>query len=359
MILLPNYTIKNGIISVMNITVIGGGTGTSVVLEGLKKHKDLNLSVIVGMMDDGGSNAVIRDEFGLLPLSDVRKSIIAMSENNDNEVLRRLFMYRFSNGEGIKGHTLGNLLMVAMADTLGSEIDSIEMFKSMFGVRGNIIPVTLDKVKLVAQYSDGSSIVGEHLIDEPLVDKNITNIALDSPAKATEAAVEAILKADYIILGPGDLYTTTIPNILVHGIPEAIKNSHGKVIYIANLMTKIGQTRGKGQTECLCILEKYLGKKVDFVLVNNGQIPESAYKRYLEDGEDVIKDDLNDNSKRRIIRRDLVAGGVVKRDKGDVLVRSLVRHDSEKLANELMNIFDSNRSRVFSMLRSFLSKYKD
>ncbi|HOV34670.1 MAG TPA: YvcK family protein [Candidatus Dojkabacteria bacterium] len=359
MILLTDYTIKNGIISDMNITVIGGGTGTSVVLEGLKKHRDLNLSVIVGMMDDGGSNAVIRDEFGLLPLSDVRKSIIALSENNDNEVLRRLFMYRFSNGEGIKGHTLGNLLMIAMADTLGSEVESIEMFKNMFGVRGDIIPVTLDKVKLVAQYSDGSSVVGEHLIDEPSADKNITQIALDSPARATESAVNAILKADYIIFGPGDLYTTTIPNILVDGIPEAIKKSHAKMIYIANLMTKIGQTRGKGQTECLRILEKYAGRKADYVLVNNGKIPDSAYQRYLEEGEDVIKDDLSENSKRKIIRKDLVADGVIKRDKGDVLVRSLVRHDSDKLANELIHIFNSDKNRIASLLRSFLSNYKD
>lgn len=343
----------------MKITIIGGGTGTSVVLEGLKKHKDLNLSVIVGMMDDGGSNAVIRDEFGLLPLSDVRKSILALANDRDNEVLRKLFMYRFASGEGIKGHTLGNLLMIAMADTLGSEIESIEMFKNMFGVMGDIIPVTLDKVKLVAQYDDGSSIVGEHLIDEPSEDKNITKMSLDTPAKATQNAIDTILKADYIILGPGDIYTTTIPNILVDGISEAIQKSKGKVIYIANLMSKIGQTRGMTQGECLKVIESYVGRRMDFVLVNNGDIPQKAYERYLEDGEDLIKDDLNSNRKSVVIREDLVASDTIKRDKGDVLVRSLVRHDSEKLANVLVKIFNRNRSKVLSFLRSFLSQYKD
>ncbi len=343
----------------MKITIIGGGTGTSVVLEGLKKHKDLSLSVIVGMMDDGGSNAVIRDEFGLLPLSDVRKSILALSTNGDNEVLRKLFMYRFANGEGIKGHTLGNLLMIAMADTLGSEIESIEMFKNMFGVRGDILPVTVDKVKLVAQYDDGSSVVGEHLIDEPSEHKNITKVSLDSPAKPTQNAIDAILKADYIILGPGDIYTTTIPNILVNGISDAICESKGKIIYIANLMSKIGQTRGKGQSECLKIMERYIGRKVDFVLVNNGMIPQKAYERYLEDGEDLIKDDLSDNRKSVVIREDLVASGTIKKDKGDVLVRSLVRHDSDKLAKALMNIFNRDRNKILSFLKSFLSQYKD
>ena len=124
----------------MNILLIGGGTGSTVVLEGLKKHRDLDLSVIVGMMDDGGSNAVVRDEFGLLPLSDIRKTLLALYDSGNNEVLRKLFLYRFSTGEGIKGHTLGNLLMVAMTDILGGEVEAIAMFKTMFGINGDVIP---------------------------------------------------------------------------------------------------------------------------------------------------------------------------------------------------------------------------
>lgn len=343
----------------MNIVVIGGGTGTSVVLEGLKRYKDLNLSVIVGMMDDGGSNAVIRDEFGLLPLSDVRKSILALSDSGNNEVLRKLFMYRFSNGEGIKGHTLGNLLMIAMTDILGSEIESIEMFKNMFSASGNIIPVTLDKVNLVAEYNDGSIVVGEHLIDEPNENKNIIKISLDSKAKATQLSLNAIGEADYIILGPGDLFTTTLPNVLVDGISEAIQKSKAKIIYITNLMSKIGQTRGKTQKDCIRILEKYIGKEVNYVLINNGNIPKEAYKRYLEDNEDIIKDDLDKKSGRVIIRSDIVATDMIEKDKGDKLVRSLVRHDSKKLSNELYKIFNRDKNVFFRIIKSLLSQYKD
>lgn len=343
----------------MNIVVIGGGTGTSVVLEGLKNRKDLNLSVIVGMMDDGGSNSVIRDEFGLLPLSDVRKSIIALSDSGNNEILRKLFMYRFSCGKGIKGHTLGNLLMIAMSDILGSEIESIEMYKNIFGVNGNIIPVTLDKVKLVAQYSDGSSVVGEHLIDEPSEDKCITKISLDSKASATDEALKVISEADYIVIGPGDIYTTILPNILVTGISGALQESAGKIIYIANLMSKIGQTRGKKQSEIVKIIEGYIGRRVDYVLINDGEVPKSAYERYIKDGEDIIFDDLIDSKRRKVVRADIVATGLVKKDKGDVLVRSLVRHDGEKIAKELCKIFRGKKNRVIAYLTSLLSQYKN
>lgn len=343
----------------MNIVVIGGGTGTSVVLEGLKNRKDLNLSVIVGMMDDGGSNSVIRDEFGLLPLSDVRKSIIALADSGNNEILRKLFTYRFSCGKGIKGHTLGNLLMIAMSDILGSEIESIEMYKNIFGVNGNIIPVTLDKVKLVAQYRDGSSVVGEHLIDEPSEDKCITKISLDSKASATDEALKVISEADYIVIGPGDIYTTILPNILVTGISEALQASSGKIIYIANLMSKIGQTRGKKQSEIVKIIEEYIGRRVDYVLINDGEVPKSAYERYIKDGEDIIFDDLIDSKRRKVVRADIVATGLVKKDKGDVLVRSLVRHDGEKIAKELCKIFRGKKNLVIAYLTSLLSQYKN
>ena len=344
----------------MNILLIGGGTGSTVVLEGLKKHKDLNLSVIVGMMDDGGSNAVVRDEFGLLPLSDIRKSILALYDSGNNEVLRKLFLYRFSIGEGIKGHTLGNLLMIAMTDILGSEIEAIEMFKTIFGITGDVIPVTLDKSKLVAEYDNGEIIEGEHLIDEPECDKNITKIYLKPSAKATENALKAIRKADYIILGPGDLYTTTLANFVVKGIKEELKKCNAKIICIGNLMSKKGQTRNMTQREYLDIVEKYIGKKVDYFLINNGKIPRGAYKRYIEKGEHIIEDDITEkNFKGKVIRTDLVASGLIKREKGDELERSLVRHDSEKIKMELRKIFSSSQTVVERLLGKFFSYYKD
>lgn len=344
----------------MNILLIGGGTGSTVVLEGLKKHKDLKLSVIVGMMDDGGSNAVVRDEFGLLPLSDVRKSLLALYDSGNNEVLRKLFLYRFATGEGIKGHTLGNLLMIAMTDILGSEIEAIEMFKTIFGISGDVIPVTLDKSKLVAEYDNGEIIEGEHLIDEPEQDKNISKIYLNPSARATENALNAIEKADYVVLGPGDLYTTTLANFVVDGIKDRLKNSKAKIICIANLMSKKGQTRNMTQREYLNIIEKYIGKEVDYFLINNGKIPQNAYKRYVQKGEHLIDDDITrENFSGVAVRADLVATDLLKKDKGDDLERSLVRHDSGKLDRELRKIFSSDQSMIGKTLRSFLSYYKD
>jgi len=344
----------------MEILLIGGGTGSTVVLEGLKKHKELNLSVIVGMMDDGGSNAVVRDEFGLLPLSDIRKSLLALYDSGNNEVLRQLFLYRFSTGEGIKGHTLGNLLMVAMTDILGSEIEAIEMFKTIFGITGDVIPVTLDKSKLVAEYDDGVIIEGEHLIDEPENDKNISKIYLNPPAKATENALKAIRKADYIILGPGDLYTTTLANFVVEGIKEEIEQCKAKIVCIGNLMSKKGQTRNMTQREYLDIIEKYVGREVDYFLINNGKIPQGAYKRYIRKGEHIIEDDITEeNFDGKAIRADLVASGMIKKDKGDKLERSLVRHDSEKIRRELKKIFSSSQTIVERLIGKFLSYYKD
>jgi uncharacterized cofD-like protein len=339
----------------MNIAVIGGGTGSSNVLIGLKEYRDLNLSVIVGTMDDGGSNAIIKDELGLLPLSDIRKSIIALAQDSDKGWIRELFTYRFSEGNGIKGHTLGNLLMVAMSDIAGSEVGAIEIFKNLFEISGDILPVTTDDAKLVAKYDDGTVVEGEHLIDEPENDKHIVNLSLDSKIQAYPQAVKAIKNANYIIVGPGDLYTTTLAVLIVPGISQAIKESHAKIVFIPNLMSKIGQTRGLTQKDMLNILEEYIGKEVDYVLINNGEIPKNALQRYLDQGEHVFKDDLSNNG-RTIIRTDLIANSLVKKDKGDNLVRSLVRHDPYKLGEELYKIF---RSRGLDrVLRAVVNAYR-
>lgn len=341
----------------MNIVVIGGGSGSTVVLEGLKKYRELHLSVIVGMMDDGGSNAVVRDEFGLLPLSDVRKSILALSENNESNYLRKLLTYRYSGSDNLSGHTLGNLLMVAMSDILGSEVEAIETLSQMFGVRGHVIPVTLDDVRLVAEYDNGTRIVGEHYIDEPEKDINIVKFYLDKKAKAYPQAIQAIKDADYIILGPGDLYTTLLPNLLVDGICSAIKKSHGKTIYISNLMTKIGQTRHKSVRDIVNIIEGYIGRKLDVILINNGRIPKEAFQRYIEDGENLIKDDILTDEKHTVIRKDLVANDDIKKEKGDKLKRSLVRHDSHKVGKALYRVF--NKSPLGRFFRNIFAQYVD
>ncbi|MBN1331895.1 YvcK family protein [Candidatus Dojkabacteria bacterium] len=318
------------------VVVIGGGTGTVAVLYGLKKYEDLDLSVIVSMTDDGGSNAIVRDQFGYLPLSDLRKSIIALS-GTKNGILRDVFTYRFEKGEGLKSHTLGNLIMMGLSDMTGSEVGAIEAASKLFNVQGRIIPVTTDDVRLVAEYSNGSRVEGEHLIDEP--DKKHEDLRIKffyttPKAKATKEAVKAIKEADYIIAGPGDLYTSTLANIIINGIPQAIQKSKGKFVFINNLMTKKGQTHGMTAGDLFAEVEKYAGRKPNVVLLNTKELPEKVIKHYKSRGEEVIKDDI-DCDDCEIIRASLIDTDVVEPQKGDDLVRSIIRHDSVKLSKIL------------------------
>jgi uncharacterized cofD-like protein len=321
----------------MNVVLIGGGTGTSVVINSLKKYKDIKLSVIVSMMDDGGSNAVVRDVFGILPLSDVRKSIIAMSNYENDVVFRQLFTYRFDKGEGLKGHTLGNLMMIGLSNITGSEEEAIDSLVKIFNIDGDIIPVTLESTRLEALYNDGTKINGEHYIDESINNSKIKRLSLSKKVKANPRAIKVIKDADYIIIGPGDLYTTIIPNLLVDGMSKAIKNSKAKLIYITNLMSKTGETTGMTQKDITEEIIKHIKRDLDYILVNNGHIDPKIIKIYMEtEGQHILKDNLG--KKDYIIRRDLVDNEIIIKDKGDQHRRSLIRHSPEKLGKELYSI---------------------
>ncbi len=323
------------------IVVIGGGTGTVPVLSGLKIYADVELAVIVSMTDDGGSNAVVRDEFGILPLSDLRKSIIALSDGGD-ALVRELFTYRFHKGQGLSGHTLGNLMMMALTDIGGSELKAIEAMSTLFKVRGKVTPVTLSNVQLVAEYDDGERITGEHLIDEPSEKKSthkIRRLSLSSPAVAFEGALAAIEIADAIIVGPGDLYTSTLANIIVPGIAEAIQKSSAQVIFVNNLMTKAGQTLGFGGKDMVREVSAYLGRLPDVVIHHKGVFPAAALQKYAERKEEPIKDDYGNQEKYVVVRADVAGGIEIEREVGDTLVRSLIRHDAAKLAQTLHSLW--------------------
>lgn len=328
----------------MNIVILGGGTGSHGVLVGLKQTKTLELTAIVNMTDDGGSNQIIRDEFGILPLSDLRKSIIALSRDNRNDILRKLFTYRFDKGVGLSGHTLGNLIMTALTEITGNESDAVDVACDIFDVQGKVIPVTLDQVRLVAEYDDGSSVLGEHHIDEP--GKNHTGELIKRlysipVAKANPKAVDAIETADFIIIGPGDLYTTTIANLIIDGIPQALQRTSAKVIYISNLMSKKGQTRGMTANDHINEIEKYATRRPDISLINNGPLPPEGLQRYIAIGEHVIVDDLSPNDPS-IFRTDIVAHEFVQKSSGDTLIRSYVRHDPQKMKHALELLFKNS-----------------
>ena len=325
----------------MNITVVGGGTGTSSVLKGLKKYNDLNINVVVTMMDDGGSNEVIREVFGLLPVSDIRKSILALSKTDD-EKLKEIFEYRFDSGKNLKGYTVGNLILVALSKMINSEEDSIQEVSELLKVQGNVIPVTNNMCKLVAEYNNGKIREGEHSIDEPsnFLDEKIKHIYTKPTVKANKEAVEAIKNADYIVLGPGDIYTTTIANLLVLDIPKAITECKGKIIYISNLMTKKGQTRHLTARGILNEISTYAQRVPDFVVLNNRGIPQKILNKYKKEGEKTIPDDIEKYEMYKVVREDLIEEHENKPDKGDSLVRSLIRHDCDKIGDILKNIFD-------------------
>lgn len=319
------------------IVCIGGGTGTFVALKGLKFYP-YTLSAIVAMSDSGGSNKRLRDEFGLLPTSDIRQCLVALSDENGGVgILRKLFMYRFEKGNGISGMTFGNLFMAALSDILGSQEEAIAQTSSVLRIHGTVIPVSFTDTNLFATYEDGHTVSEEHLIDEPPHDgrMHITDIYLKPKAMANPEAIRAITGADAIVLGPGDLYTSVIPNLLVNDIASAVRLAKGKKIYVVNLMTKYGQTYRYGARAHVKAIEDIAGH-LDHVLINTAPLPAHAVSLYQRYHEDPVVDDLPNAN--RIIREELVAAKMIKRAKSDTLVRSLIRHDSTRLAGAIAKI---------------------
>src|SRR3989344_4662271 len=266
------------------IVVIGGGTGTYTVLSALKE-RPVFLSAIVSMSDDGGSTGVLREEFGILPTGDVRRALIALS-NHPNELLSKLFTYRFSEG-GLNGHNFGNLIITALERLCGNFEKALEEASRILAVEnGEVIPVTLSNVRLLAELENGSVIKGETNIDIPKHDGElaISRIWLEPEAKANPRALKAIRQASLIILGPGDLYTSVLPSLLVRGISEEIAQSKAKKVFICNLTTKYGETHGFVAGDFLKVLENYLGEDVlDAVVMNEKKPPESVLKRYRKE----------------------------------------------------------------------------
>ncbi len=323
------------------VVVIGGGTGTFTVLSGLKHIPNLDISVIVSMMDSGGSNRVIRDEFGLLPTSDIRQCILALASNNSDKTIRDLFNYRYTQGTGISGMTFGNLFMAALTDILSSQKLAIEETCRILDVKGKVIPVTFDNSQLVATYDNGVQVLGEHFIDEPnkkTIYHRITNLEVFPQASVNPDAAKAIAEADLIILGPGDLYTSILCNVVVDGVAKKIAKSKAKKLYIANIMTRFGQTDGFGLAEHIEEIEKYLGKgTLDYCLFNKmDRVSPKAIKWYKDNDATPVKNNYKGDVK--VITKDLVSTAFYKRNPADKLTRSLVRHDSSKLAKAIESL---------------------
>ncbi len=323
-----------------NIVVIGGGTGAPMVLTGLKKYRDfVRLAAVITMADSGGSSGRLRDEFGYLPVGDVRRALVALArdDDEDDELLRKLFLHRFNTNGDVKGLNFGDLFLNALTDILGSEEEAILAATKVLRVTGKVLPVTHGKVELVATYADGTTVVGEHEIDEPgeAIHGKIVTLSVTPEAQITEHTREALVTADLIIFGPGDLYTSVLANTVIGGFKEALQETKAQVMYISNLMTKWGQTTDMSLAGHVDVLAEYIGKIPDFVFVNNTPLPDDLLQKYTEQHEFPVVLD-QDALSCHVVLGDFIALEEIVRAKGDVLKRSLIRHDSDKLAKAII-----------------------
>ncbi len=268
-----------------NIVVVGGGSGSSMLLKGLKQHP-VDLTAIVTTFDSGGSSGILRDEFGYPPFGDLRKCLVALSDSSGTSSLRTASEFRFSAESSLNGHSLGNLLLAALTSVHDDVEGAIAEMSRMLEIKDKVIPVALDPADLCAELEDGSRLRGESTIDLrggglP----RIVDVFLDPVVDANPRALEAIENADAIVFGPGDLYTSIVPNLLARNVPQAVARSSARKIYVCNLMTKLGETGGFATSDFAGEIVRYLdGQKLDCVVVNSREIPLVAQTRYADEG---------------------------------------------------------------------------
>lgn len=304
------------------VVALGGGTGLSTLLRALKPYT-ANITAVVTVMDTGGSSGRLREELSVLPPGDVRNCLLALAE--DEERMSRMFQFRFREGEGLKGHALGNLVLAALEQATGGFDRAIEEASHFLSVRGEVVPATLDQVDLVAEMEDGEEVVGEERIAaDP---RRIRRIRLSRPARAYAQALEAIRSADLVILGPGSLFTSIVPNLLVDGMAQAIADSPAEKIVVMNLMTQPGETDGFTAHDHLRALAEYLDiRRLHAVVVNTEAPPPEILARYRAEGAEPVKDDLQGSRTfgLRVIRAPLLS--IV-----ELEGKSTIKHDPEKL----------------------------
>ena len=323
------------------IVAIGGWAGTFNVLYGLKQKSEYDISAIISVADNGGTTGLIRDKYGILPPGDFRRAIAALAK--DTGFVRKLFEYSFDGEEGVIGsNKVGNILLTALVDLSGGDYErAIDTLCDMFDVSGSVIPVTLEDVHLGVRFEDGAEVIGEKNID--VSDKNIMERAhnidqnivdawlVGNPGTLNPRAKTAILEADTIIIGPGDLYTSLVPNLLSLGMKEALDTTNAKIIYVCNAMTKRGETTNMEVIDLIDTIERYIDpRKLDTVIVNNGYISDEIITKYKNEENKKplkIKDiALFADKHYRVIEWDIV-------NDADV-----VRHDPMKLAKILESI---------------------
>lgn len=323
-----------------NIVVMGGGTGSFTVLSGLKKHP-VCLKAIVVMSDDGGSTGRLRDELGVLPPGDVRQCLVALSESS--QLMRDLFNWRFEDGN-LRGHNFGNLFISALEKSCGSFDKALEEVGQVLSIKGEVIPVILENVKLVAELESGQIIYGEDEIDhsKKISKDPIKRLFLQPEAEANPRALAAIRQADVVVIGPGSIYGSILPLFLAEGITETLQKAKARVIYNVNLMTRFGHTDGFDVFDFVSKVEEHAGKEViDDVIFNNKSLSPTLVKKYAVEGRPVSppqRKELKKNGKR-FWGQSLIPDEIKATQKeADQIKRTLIRHDVDKLAETILSV---------------------
>jgi uncharacterized cofD-like protein len=328
---------------IKKVVTIGGGTGSFMLLSGLKNYP-IKISAIVSMADDGGSTGILRDELGVLPPGDVRQCLVALSGATD--IMRELMTYRFEKG-GLKGHNFGNLFLSALEKIKGNFSAGVEEAAEILNIKGEVIPVTDEKVNLFMLLRNGKLLRGENEISHNFeIEKiGIEKNYLFPQARANEKAVRRILEADLVVIGPGNHYCSILPNFLVKGLSEALQKTKAKVVYNCNLVNKKGHTEKFTLDDYASMINRQIGKeRIDFVTFNTKNPGKNLIKKYEKSEELLVEFDPDQTKKRsyRVVKADLLSNKKPIYSKADAIAsqRSFIRHDSKKLARVLMAILE-------------------
>ena len=316
-------------ICVKKVVVLGGGTGLSVLLSGLKLFP-IDITAVVSVADDGSSTGRLREEFNIPAVGDLRKVLVSLSEVEP--LVEQLLEYRFNTVSDLNGHAMGNLMLAALFNITGNLTESLTSLSKILNIMGRVLPFTEDNAVLVAHTKEGEVIEGESKITKAF--KHIDYVEYKKPVKATKNVLEALKKADLIIIGIGSLYTSVIPNLLDSNVVKEIKNSKAKKMYVSNIMTEHGETDGFNVSDCIKQINKYAGENIiDVVVANNGSIPKKIQKLYDVEKAEPIKLDYDElkNMGIKVIENDFVK-----------LTNNQVRHDNIKTALEIFTYINNS-----------------
>ena len=324
------------------IVVIGGGTGSFTILSALKYYAR-DITAVVNMSDDGGSTGILRDELGALPPGDIRQCLVALSESD--QIMRDLFNYRFEEGT-FGGHSFGNLFLSALEKTTGSFAAAVRTAGDVLKITGRVLPVTLSDVNLVLTKSDGTTIRGEWQIGNRPFAETRPRLSLEPAAILNPEVASAIADADVVVIAPGNLYGSLAPALIIPGLAETLQKTKATITYVCNLVTKPGQTDGFKVHDYADEIERFIGEgTLDFVIYNTHQPTKHLLDKYAQAGEFAVEYDTEKLAATgyQAIGADVISDTIYKTGPADqqFIPRTLIRHDSDKLARLIMRIYFS------------------